>query len=205
MNSDARHELSLLEAVEQDGHVTQRRLASKLGIAVGLTNIYLKRLVRKGFIKCINLQSNRLLYLITPSGVSEKARLTYEYMEYSIRLYRDARLRVRTVLEPLLGRSSVRVAIYGTGEAAELTYLCLKELGVHPVAVFGDDDGQTFFDLPVRELSAEASGEFDTMVLATFDEPAALLDALTRYGIAADRIVALRAVHRREPLEPPAP
>ena len=114
MNPDARHELSLLEAVEQDGHVTQRRLASKLGIAVGLTNIYLKRLVRKGFIKCINLQSNRLLYLITPSGVSEKARLTYEYMEYSIRLYRDARARVRTVLEPLLGRSSIRVAIYGT-------------------------------------------------------------------------------------------
>ena len=60
MNSDARHELNLLEALTEDAHVTQRNLSAKLGMALGLTNIYLKRLVRKGYIKCVNVRPNRL-------------------------------------------------------------------------------------------------------------------------------------------------
>ena len=87
MDIEAHRDLKLLEAVEQDSRVTQRSLASKLGIALGLTNIYLRRLVRKGYIKCVNVQSNRITYLITPRGIAEKARLTYEFMDYSLHLY----------------------------------------------------------------------------------------------------------------------
>ncbi len=57
MNAQNRHELNLLEAIEQDGHVTQRNLTSKLGIALGLTNMYLKRLVKKGYVKCVTIPS----------------------------------------------------------------------------------------------------------------------------------------------------
>src|SRR5437016_12997620 len=89
MNVEARRELTVLEAVAGNRHITQRSLAAKLGIALGLTNIYLKRLIRKGYIKCINVQSNRLLYLITPQGITEKTRLTYEFMDYSLQLYRQ--------------------------------------------------------------------------------------------------------------------
>src|SRR4051794_23826620 len=67
MDIEAHRDLQLLEAVEQNARVTQRTLATKLGIALGLTNIYLKRLVRKGYIKCVNVQSNRITYLLTPA------------------------------------------------------------------------------------------------------------------------------------------
>ena len=87
MDVEAHRDLKLLEAVQQDSRVTQRGLASKLGIALGLANIYLKRLVRKGYIKCVNVQPNRITYLITPRGIAEKARLTYEFMDYSLHLY----------------------------------------------------------------------------------------------------------------------
>ena len=50
MDIEAHRDLKLLEAVEQNSRVTQRSLATKLGIALGLTNIYLRRLVRKGYI-----------------------------------------------------------------------------------------------------------------------------------------------------------
>src|SRR5690242_11140222 len=122
MDSSSHRELRVLEAIAEDGRTTQRRLASRLGIGLGLANLYLKRLVRKGYIKCVNVQSNRLLYLITPTGLTEKTRLTYEFMEYSLQLYRGARQRLRQVLEPLGQRTDVQVAIYGTGEAAELAY-----------------------------------------------------------------------------------
>src|SRR5262249_60781803 len=83
MDIEAHRDLKLLEAVEQDSRVTQRSLATKLGIALGLTNIYLKRLVRKGYIKCVNVRSNRISYLITPRGIAAKGRLTAEFMDHS--------------------------------------------------------------------------------------------------------------------------
>jgi DNA-binding MarR family transcriptional regulator len=82
MDIEAHRDLKLLEAVEADSRVTQRGLATHLGIALGLTNIYLKRLVRKGYVKCVNVQSNRITYLLTPTGIAEKLRLTYEFMDY---------------------------------------------------------------------------------------------------------------------------
>src|SRR5712664_4428392 len=99
LDVEGHRDLRLLEAVEQDSRVTQRSLATKLGIALGLTNIYLKRLVRKGYIKCVNVQSNRITYLITPRGIAEKARLTYEFMDYSLHLYGEVRQHLRHALQ----------------------------------------------------------------------------------------------------------
>src|SRR5947208_15424062 len=115
MDIEAHRDLKLLEAVEQNSRVTQRNLATRLGIALGLTNIYVKRLVRKGYIKCVNVQPNRLFYLITPTGIAEKTRLTYEYMEYSLRMYRETRHRFRTEMGRHLEARRSPLAIYGTG------------------------------------------------------------------------------------------
>ena len=84
-------DLRLLEVVHEDSRVTQRGMAKKLGIALGLANIYLKRMIHKGYIKVVNVQPNRISYLITPRGIAEKARLTYEFMDYSLHLYGEVR------------------------------------------------------------------------------------------------------------------
>src|SRR5262249_53911409 len=126
LDIEAQRDLKLLEAVEQDSRVTQRSLASKLGIALGLTNIYLRRRARKGHIKCVDAQSNRLTYLITPRGIAEKARLTYEFMDYSLHLFGEVRQRLRDALHECAAADR-RVAIFGCGEAAEIAYLSLKE------------------------------------------------------------------------------
>src|SRR5438270_4257925 len=99
MDIEAHRDLKLLEAVEADSRVTQRGLSTQLGIALGLTNIYLKRLVRKGYIKCVNVQSNRITYLLTPHGIAEKLRLTYEFMDYSLHLFGEVRQHLRTALQ----------------------------------------------------------------------------------------------------------
>src|SRR5947207_10896157 len=151
MDIEAHRDLKLLEAVEADSRVTQRSLASRLGIALGLTNIYLRRLVRKGYIKCVNVQSNRISYLITPRGIAEKARLTYEYMDYSLHLYSEVRRHLRQVLQEC-SATNRRVAIFGRGEAAELAYLSLKECGLEPVAIFDLDGGHEFLGMPVRAI-----------------------------------------------------
>src|SRR5213594_3969479 len=101
MDIEAHRDLKLLEAVEEDSRVTQRTLATKLGIALGLTNLYLKRLVRKGYIKCVNVNPTRILYLITPQGIAEKTRLTYLFVDDSLQMYKEVRMHLRRSLEPL--------------------------------------------------------------------------------------------------------
>ncbi|MGQ0695330.1 MAG: winged helix-turn-helix transcriptional regulator, partial [Nitrospiraceae bacterium] len=89
MNLQGQRDLLLLNEVERNGSVTQRSLATKLGVALGLTNLYLKRLARKGYIKITTIPPHRIRYLLTPQGLAEKSRLTYQYMQYSLSHYRD--------------------------------------------------------------------------------------------------------------------
>ncbi len=94
--------LGLLNNIAQEGEtISQRELSQRLGIALGLVNSYLKRLIRKGYIKVTTLPRNRLKYLLTPRGVAEKARLTYEYAYFSYRLYRATRQRCRELMTRL--------------------------------------------------------------------------------------------------------
>jgi DNA-binding Lrp family transcriptional regulator len=192
MDLEAHRDLQLLEAVEQDARVTQRTLATKLGIALGLTNIYLKRLVRKGYIKCVNVQSNRIAYLITPRGIVEKARLTYEFMDYSLHLYADVRKRLRSVFHECAAAGR-RVAIYGRGEAAELAYLALKEAGLEPVAVFDGDGQERFLGMPVRAIREHASVDYDLIIIATLERSAQqLVDVLLENGVPREKLFPLR-------------
>ena len=105
MDVESRRDLQLLEALEQEATITQRGLSGRLGIALGLTNLYLKRLIRKGYVKCVTVAPNRLVYSLTPRGVARKARLTYEFMKYSLDFYRDARQHLRRSLIQAVGAS----------------------------------------------------------------------------------------------------
>ena len=191
MDIEAHRDLKLLEAVEEDSRITQRGLAHKVGIALGLTNIYLKRLVRKGYIKCVNVQSNRISYLITPRGIAEKARLTYEFMDYSLHLYGVVRQRLRAALQNCAAAGK-RVAIYGRGEAAELAYLSLKEFGLEPVAIFDATNGQDFLGVPVRPIAEHREVAFDLMIVATLEATGEQVNVLMREGVPKEKLVPLR-------------
>jgi hypothetical protein len=192
MNVEARRELTVLDAIERDQHVTQRTLAAKLGIALGLTNLYLKRLTRKGYVKCTNLRSNRLAYLITAQGIAEKSRLTYQFMGYSLHLYREVRQHLSEVLRPCREAGVRRIAVFGTGEAAELAYLSLKEHGLEPVAIFAVDGGGTFLGMPIRGLDECALVAFDRLLVATLDSPDPLAEQFVRAGIPTEKLLTLR-------------
>lgn len=191
MDVEAHRDLRVLEAVQQDSRLTQRGLANKLGMALGLANIYLKRMIHKGYIKCVNVQPNRISYLITPRGIAEKARLTYEFMDYSLHLYGEVRQHLRAALRECAAAGK-RVAICGSGEAAELAYLSLKESGLDPVAIFDNDGGREFLGLPVLAIAEHATVEFDMIIVATLDRSGQQLQALIDVGVPKDKLFPLR-------------
>jgi len=191
MDIEAHRDLKLLEAVQQDSRVTQRSLSTQLGIALGLTNIYLKRLVRKGLIKCVNVQSNRISYLITPRGIAEKVRLTYEFMDYSLHLYGEVRQHLRSVIQECAAGDR-RVAIFGRGEAAEISYLSLKEFGLEPIAIFDVEGGHEFLGMPVRPVSEHAEVLYDLMIVATLESSGQQMASLIRDGVPKEKLFPLR-------------
>jgi DNA-binding MarR family transcriptional regulator len=192
MDVEDQRNLQALEAIAADDQITQRGLASKLGIALGLTNIYLRRLVRKGYVKCINVQSNRLRYLLTPPGIAEKTRLTYEFMEYSLVLYGQVRQHLRTVLQSAVRENRKRIAIYGTGEAAELAYLSITELGLELVAVFDGAEPATFLGVSVTPIEQHRTVAFDLLVVATLDRSEELVKQILALGVDRERLVTVR-------------
>lgn len=194
-------DLRILSAVGEGRPLTQRALAERLGVALGLANLYLKRLGRKGLIKVVEFPSKpsarkRLRYLLTPKGLAAKTRLTYEYVGRSVELYRLARETLREALADL-PRNGGGVALYGDGEAAELAYLTLKELGLEPVGVFARAPRGVFLGMPVRDARELATLPVERIILATFDKPKAHLPELRALGISPARLVTLDRPVRR--------
>src|SRR5580698_4705894 len=87
---DGRIVLNLLTSLE-DGATSQRRIASELGVALGLVNAYLRRCVNKGLVKVSEAPARRYAYYLTPHGFAEKSRLTVEYLGISFSFFRQAR------------------------------------------------------------------------------------------------------------------
>ncbi len=128
--SEVERQLRILEALERNPDTTQANLAAQLGVAVGSVNWYLKRLIRKGHIKVTHLERRKLKYFVTPKGLALKARLTSEYMEVSLRVYRELRQAARETLAQVRESGYTAVKADVCGEAMEIFRLTCLEEGV---------------------------------------------------------------------------
>ena len=128
--SDTDHELALLENIERNPDITQASLALQLGVAVGTVNWHLKRLITKGYVKIKRAERKRLRYIITPDGIALRARLTVDYIEQQLLLYRRLRQRVKEHLDEVhkAGYNSVRLV--GEGDIADICKLSCLEHGI---------------------------------------------------------------------------
>jgi DNA-binding MarR family transcriptional regulator len=128
----------LLEAIENNSDATQASLAAQLGVAVGSVNWYLKRLVRKGYVKVTHLQRRKLRYFVTPQGLALKARLTSQYLEASLRVYRELRQAARDALAEVKASGYEAVHLDGEDEPAEIFRLTCLEQGVKVISASAD-------------------------------------------------------------------
>ena len=85
-NQDIR--LDLLLKIELNPEYTQRKLSKEIGVSLGKVNYCIKKLTEKGLIKLTNFTHNQnkigYAYLLTPSGIEEKSRLTFSFLKRKI-------------------------------------------------------------------------------------------------------------------------
>jgi len=131
--SETERDLRILEYIEREPDITQAGLATRLGVAVGSVNWYLRRMIAKGYVKVKRMRRKRLRYLITPQGMAEKARLAASFMQVSMRLYRETREAARRYLAEIRQAGYGEVHIEGDNDLTEVCYLTCLEQGVQVV------------------------------------------------------------------------
>lgn len=128
----------LLEYIENDPDITQATLADKLGVAVGTVNWHIKRLIDKGYVKAKRAQRKKLRYIITTEGLALRAKLTIKYVENQMRLYRQTRSDVKSLLTEVEKAGYSQVQIKGTSEIADVCRLTCLERGMEVVEEEGN-------------------------------------------------------------------
>jgi len=171
--------LEILQTIENQNDVTQRHLANKLDVALGLANSYFKRCVRKGLIKVQQAPANRYLYYLTPKGFAEKSRLTSEYLSSSFDFYRHASASCSEVLKQCHELGHHRVLLCGLSELAEIASLRASEVGIDIVGTL-DPNTKTkkFLGLPVWH-SFDLLSDYDACVVTELQDAQKLIDYMS--------------------------
>jgi EPS-associated MarR family transcriptional regulator len=97
----------VLRLLQDNPQITQRELAEKLGVSLGATNYVLRALMEKGAIKIQNFQASRkklsYVYLLTPMGIAEKARLTTRFLSRKRAEYEALKAEIEAVSKDVQG------------------------------------------------------------------------------------------------------
>lgn len=202
--ADSQIVLGILEAIDRGEKVTQRAVANELGIALGLVNAYLKRCMKKGWVKMRSAPTRRYAYYLTPQGFTEKSALTANYLAYSFSFFRTARADCEKVLAEAVARRMKRVALVGASELSEIIMLCAADLPLQIVGVIdGRKAGQRHAGFTVVARH-EDLGEVDGMIVSDVAKPMTAYDAAV-LAVGAERVLApalLRTSRRPIAFEP---
>jgi EPS-associated MarR family transcriptional regulator len=83
--------LEVLRKIKKKPNYSQRELANELGFSLGKLNYCLGALKQKGFVKIKNFKKNpnklNYIYVLTPKGISEKTKLTINFMKRKMKEY----------------------------------------------------------------------------------------------------------------------
>jgi DNA-binding MarR family transcriptional regulator len=186
---DTYRSFQLMAEIDRGGPLSQRELAKRLGIALGLVNSYLKNLIAKGYIRVKAFPRNRYAYLLTPRGLTEKTRLAYQHLSYFNNLYKVAREEFVELFHHLKEQDITAVAFCGVDESAEIAYLSLKEAGLELTIVMDDLlEGKEFFGSTVTTIAKGLLSGRHRIVITSLRRGEELRQRLVELGVPADTI-----------------
>ncbi len=94
-------QFKLMRLLAANPELSQRDVARELGVSLGKVNYCVRALIRKGWLKATNFKNSlnkaAYMYLLTPRGVEQKARLTVEFLEIKMREYEMLRVEIEQV------------------------------------------------------------------------------------------------------------
>lgn len=189
-HQDDYRSLLLMAELDEGEPISQREIAGRLGIALGLVNSYLKTLVQKGFISVKAMPRNRYAYLLTPKGFAEKSQLAYRHLSNFHKLYRITRQDSLARFRALHERGVTQVAFCGLDDLTEIAYLSLREAQLQLMKVMDETAGKQFIDYPVVSLEQGVVGLDCPIIITSLQRAEGLKASLLSLGVQEERIFA---------------
>ena len=189
--------LALLDAIESGHKFTHRNLSPRVGVALGLINALIKRCVKKGLVKVQQAPAKRYAYYLTPSGFRAKSHLVSNYLQSSLKFFRQARLEYGEIFDQCQRAGWNDLAICGVSDLAEIAIISTLGTGVRIHTIIDPNyEHPEFHRLPVGKNLADAGKiasvkidavKIDAVVLTHYEAAQDMFDWLSGQ-VAAERL-----------------
>lgn len=200
--SETEYDRKVLQAIASGQRITQRSLSSDLGVALGLTNLLIRRLVAKGYVKVARIGTRHIRYLMTAAGWDALAHATRQSLENTVHLYTQTREQIRSSLSAISERCDMdaagqkRVVFYGAGDVAEIAYISLQSTDLTLAGVVDDRRTGRFFEVaicPSEQLSADTIGTvpYGHVVVTSLRHADTIRARIEERGVPPDRVSCL--------------
>ena len=133
-------ELSLLQELERNPVISQRELSGRFGIALGVTNACLKRMVLNGWIRTKGSDDRKVGYYLTPKGFAEKSKLSIHIAFWRVQHYSTLKEMIGKTFSQMERDRIERIVFYGVSAEMEIAYIAVQGRSLKLVGIVEDDD-----------------------------------------------------------------
>ncbi len=171
--SEELRDLRLLEELERNPIISQRELSHKFGIALGVTNACIKRMIRKGWVRIKGFDHRRIGYYLTPKGFVEKSRLTFHLITGIVQNYSELKQVIVERLLEMEHKGKERIVFYGLSDEMEVAYVTLQGVRLKLVGIVEDDEKfvpQIIFGYEIEPVSRVQELKPDAILITSLTE-----------------------------------
>jgi len=187
-------EYMILDLIEKNKDITQREIASHLGIAVSMINNYLEIFDKDKLIQRKKHTTKTVEYFITNKGKERRKVLNIGYLKHSQIVYNSAREGVEKFLEQLENKGIKNLFLYGAGEVAEILLNSIYSSEKTKLKILGviDDNqskiGRFKYETPVVPLELVNSIEHDGILISSYTNKNSIIYNLNKFNYDSNKI-----------------
>ena len=175
--------LQVLEEVSKDSAISQRKLSSRLGVALGVTNACIKKMISKGYISANGINHKKMSYSLTAQGVTEKAKLTYRFLRHTVGYYINLKKKINLELDIIYKAGLKRILYYGAGEVMEVAFICLNGTDFEMVGIVDDSkerQGERVFNFTIMDPGQIKSMKPEAILITSIRYKSEISDKLKK-------------------------
>jgi len=121
-------EFKIIDEIGKDLNTTQRKISHQIGLSLGMTNIIMKRLIAKGYVKVKGLNRRNVQYILTPRGFAEKVKKTHRYLLRTIETLKTVKEKIQDTVLEYYEKGEKKFTILGKGELADIVEISLRDM-----------------------------------------------------------------------------
>lgn len=166
-------EYIILNLIEKEDKITQRKMSHELGVAVSMVNNYLDEYEKNGYIKRKYKSAKSIKYCLTKKGLNRKELLNISYLSATQKLSNEAKKSVLLFMNCLSEKGYVNLYFYGAGDVAEILLYTINSESFNKIKVIGiiDDDplkqGNSIYGYNIQCISSILDTNYDGIVVSS--------------------------------------